>query len=132
MLPSAEPQAARPWWGEVVEGWVGNPGVLLPAPLCWLLGQTAGEGGLGLLGDLSVLEVTSSPACNPQELREMINLPGARPVLSPADFTGLENAVKGEGSVPCSSGRGLTSAGEHPRVIVRCSECASEKLLPCP
>lgn len=32
----------------------------------------------------------------------MINLPGARPVLNPADFTGLENAVKGEGSVQCS------------------------------
>uniref|UniRef100_A0A8C3J1R9 NADPH:adrenodoxin oxidoreductase, mitochondrial n=1 Tax=Calidris pygmaea TaxID=425635 RepID=A0A8C3J1R9_9CHAR len=29
-----------------------------------------------------------------KELREMINLPGARPVLNPADFTGLENAVK--------------------------------------
>ncbi|XP_068007683.1 NADPH:adrenodoxin oxidoreductase, mitochondrial isoform X3 [Melanerpes formicivorus] len=29
-----------------------------------------------------------------KELREMINLPGTRPVLSPADFTGLENAIK--------------------------------------
>ncbi|KAM9639948.1 NADPH:adrenodoxin oxidoreductase, mitochondrial isoform 3-T3 [Morphnus guianensis] len=29
-----------------------------------------------------------------KELREMINLPGARPVLNPADFTGLENAIK--------------------------------------
>ncbi|NXD13650.1 ADRO protein, partial [Nothocercus nigrocapillus] len=29
-----------------------------------------------------------------KELREMINLPGARPVLDPADFTGLRNAVK--------------------------------------
>ncbi|NWR80686.1 ADRO protein, partial [Centropus unirufus] len=29
-----------------------------------------------------------------KELREMINLPGARAVLNPADFTGLENAVK--------------------------------------
>ncbi|KFV04600.1 hypothetical protein N340_10244, partial [Tauraco erythrolophus] len=29
-----------------------------------------------------------------KELREMINLPGTRPVLNPADFTGLENAVK--------------------------------------
>ncbi|XP_010214344.1 PREDICTED: NADPH:adrenodoxin oxidoreductase, mitochondrial [Tinamus guttatus] len=29
-----------------------------------------------------------------KELREMINLPGARPVLDPADFTGLANAVK--------------------------------------
>ncbi|XP_033923252.1 NADPH:adrenodoxin oxidoreductase, mitochondrial isoform X1 [Melopsittacus undulatus] len=29
-----------------------------------------------------------------KELREMINLPGARPVLNPADFTGLEDAVK--------------------------------------
>ncbi|KAM4761583.1 NADPH:adrenodoxin oxidoreductase, mitochondrial isoform 3-T3 [Cyanocitta cristata] len=29
-----------------------------------------------------------------KELREMINLPGARAVLDPADFTGLENAVK--------------------------------------
>ncbi|XP_066056747.1 NADPH:adrenodoxin oxidoreductase, mitochondrial [Chamaea fasciata] len=29
-----------------------------------------------------------------KELREMINLPGARPVLDPADFTGLESAVK--------------------------------------
>ncbi|XP_025902636.1 NADPH:adrenodoxin oxidoreductase, mitochondrial [Nothoprocta perdicaria] len=29
-----------------------------------------------------------------KELREMINLPGARPVLDPADFTGLGNAVK--------------------------------------
>lgn len=33
----------------------------------------------------------------------MINLPGARPVLNPADFTGLEDAVKGEGSVLWSS-----------------------------
>ncbi|KFV54943.1 hypothetical protein N328_04211, partial [Gavia stellata] len=29
-----------------------------------------------------------------KELREMINLPGVRPVLNPADFTGLENAIK--------------------------------------
>uniref|UniRef100_A0A8C5TTS1 NADPH:adrenodoxin oxidoreductase, mitochondrial n=1 Tax=Malurus cyaneus samueli TaxID=2593467 RepID=A0A8C5TTS1_9PASS len=29
-----------------------------------------------------------------KELREMINLPGTRAVLDPADFTGLENAVK--------------------------------------
>ncbi|KFW92337.1 hypothetical protein N336_01156, partial [Phalacrocorax carbo] len=29
-----------------------------------------------------------------KELREMINLPGARPLLNPADFTGLENAIK--------------------------------------
>lgn len=29
----------------------------------------------------------------------MINLPGTQPVLNPADFTGLENAVKGEGNV---------------------------------
>uniref|UniRef100_A0A803YNK2 NADPH:adrenodoxin oxidoreductase, mitochondrial n=1 Tax=Meleagris gallopavo TaxID=9103 RepID=A0A803YNK2_MELGA len=29
-----------------------------------------------------------------KELREMINLPGTQPVLNPADFTGLENAVK--------------------------------------
>ncbi|KAF2980481.1 hypothetical protein EK904_006055 [Melospiza melodia maxima] len=34
------------------------------------------------------------PAHNCQELREMINLPGARAVLDPADFTGLESAVK--------------------------------------
>lgn len=62
----------------------------------------------------------------------MINLPGARPVLNPADFTGLENAVKGEGIVPCCSGRGLTLTGKHPGVIWRCSECALEKLLPRP
>ncbi|XP_061866515.1 NADPH:adrenodoxin oxidoreductase, mitochondrial isoform X2 [Colius striatus] len=30
-----------------------------------------------------------------KELREMINLPGARAVLDPADFTGLENTIKG-------------------------------------
>lgn len=29
----------------------------------------------------------------------MINLPGTQPVLNPADFTGLENAVKGEENV---------------------------------
>ncbi|XP_068769524.1 NADPH:adrenodoxin oxidoreductase, mitochondrial isoform X2 [Struthio camelus] len=29
-----------------------------------------------------------------KELREMINLPGTRPILDPADFTGLGNAVK--------------------------------------
>ncbi|NXA36018.1 ADRO protein, partial [Eudromia elegans] len=29
-----------------------------------------------------------------KELREMINLPGARPVLDPSDFTGLRDAVK--------------------------------------
>nr|XP_020661971.1 NADPH:adrenodoxin oxidoreductase, mitochondrial isoform X1 [Pogona vitticeps] len=29
-----------------------------------------------------------------KELREMINLPSARPVLSPADFKGLEEAIK--------------------------------------
>lgn len=56
----------------------------------------------------------------------MINLPGARAVLDPADFTGLESAVKGEGSVPCSS-----LAGEQPGVICRCPECTSEKLLSC-
>ena len=59
----------------------------------------------------------------------MINLPGARPVLNPADFTGLENAIKGEGNVPCSSRQGLTLTGEWPGVIWRCSEYASEKLF---
>lgn len=59
----------------------------------------------------------------------MINLPGARPVLNPADFTGLQNAIKGEGNVPCSSRQGLTLTGEHPGVIWRCSEYASEKLF---
>lgn len=29
----------------------------------------------------------------------MINLPGTQPVLNPGDFTGLENAVKGEENV---------------------------------
>lgn len=61
----------------------------------------------------------------------MINLPGARAVLDPADFTGLENAVKGEESVPCFSRQGLTLAGEHAGAIWRCSECTSEKLLSC-
>lgn len=61
----------------------------------------------------------------------MINLPGARPVLDPADFTGLENVVKGEGSVPCSSRQALTLTGVRPGVIWRCSECASEQLLLC-
>jgi len=61
----------------------------------------------------------------------MINLPGARPVLNPADFTGLENAIKGEGNVLCSSGQGLTSTGERPGVIWTqdYSDCASEKPL---
>lgn len=61
----------------------------------------------------------------------MINLPGTRAVLDPADFTGLESAVKGEGSVPCFSRQGLTSAGEQPGVICRCPDCTSEKLLSC-
>lgn len=61
----------------------------------------------------------------------MINLPGARPVLDPADFTGLESAVKGEGSLPCPSRQGLTLAGEQAGVICRCPECTSEKLLSC-
>ncbi|XP_025053281.1 NADPH:adrenodoxin oxidoreductase, mitochondrial [Alligator sinensis] len=29
-----------------------------------------------------------------KELREMVNLPGARPILDPADFTGLRDAIK--------------------------------------
>lgn len=61
----------------------------------------------------------------------MINLPGARAVLDPADFTGLENAVKGEGSVPCFSRQGLTLAGEQPGVICKHPECKSEKVLSC-
>ncbi|XP_030915786.1 NADPH:adrenodoxin oxidoreductase, mitochondrial [Geospiza fortis] len=35
-----------------------------------------------------------------KELREMINLPGARAVLDPADFTGLESAVKAGAAAP--------------------------------
>lgn len=42
----------------------------------------------------------------------MINLPGTRPVLNPADFTGLENAVKGDGSVP-SMGGGFISSPKY-------------------
>jgi len=61
----------------------------------------------------------------------MINLPGTQPVLNPADFTGLENAVKGEESVSCSSRQGLTLTDKHSRVFWRCSECTSEKLLSC-
>lgn len=65
----------------------------------------------------------------------MINLPGARAILDPADFTGLESAVKGEGSVPCSSRQGaacqVSVAGEQPGVICRCPECTSEKFLSC-
>uniref|UniRef100_A0A8B9SVZ7 Ferredoxin reductase n=1 Tax=Anas platyrhynchos TaxID=8839 RepID=A0A8B9SVZ7_ANAPL len=49
-----------------------------------------------------------------KELREMINLPGTQPVLNPADFTGLENAVKGEENVvPLWTGPRLD--GQAPR-----------------
>lgn len=34
---------------------------------------------------------------HPQELREMIQLPGTRPLLDPADFLGLQDRIKGEG-----------------------------------
>lgn len=61
----------------------------------------------------------------------MINLPGTQPVLNPADFTGLENAVKGEESVSCSSMQGLSSTDKHSRVFWRCSERASGKFLLC-
>ncbi|XP_038013379.1 NADPH:adrenodoxin oxidoreductase, mitochondrial isoform X1 [Motacilla alba alba] len=56
-----------------------------------------------------------------KELREMINVPGARAVLDPADFVGLESAVKGEGSVPCFSRLGLTLA-DAPRPRKRLTE----------
>ena len=32
----------------------------------------------------------------PQELREMVNLPGTRPEMIQADFNGIEEALKGE------------------------------------
>nr|XP_013807916.1 PREDICTED: NADPH:adrenodoxin oxidoreductase, mitochondrial-like [Apteryx mantelli mantelli] len=46
------------------------------------------------IGTAPVSDLCKCPARNSQELREMINLPGARPVLDPADFAGLGNAVK--------------------------------------
>lgn len=50
----------------------------------------------------------------------MINLPGTRAVLDPADFTGLESAVKGEGNVPCSSRQGLSRSDlQVSRVYIR-------------
>ncbi|XP_032473325.1 NADPH:adrenodoxin oxidoreductase, mitochondrial isoform X9 [Phocoena sinus] len=35
-----------------------------------------------------------------KELREMIQLPGTRPILDPADFLGLQDRIKGEGPWP--------------------------------
>ncbi|XP_034496818.1 NADPH:adrenodoxin oxidoreductase, mitochondrial isoform X1 [Ailuropoda melanoleuca] len=35
-----------------------------------------------------------------KELREMIQLPGTRPMLDPADFLGLQDRIKGEGPWP--------------------------------
>uniref|UniRef100_A0A8B9ZUZ6 Ferredoxin reductase n=1 Tax=Anas zonorhyncha TaxID=75864 RepID=A0A8B9ZUZ6_9AVES len=65
-----------------------------------------------------------------KELREMINLPGTQPVLNPADFTGLENAVKGEESiVPLWTGPRLDGQAPRSALLCRCSEGTSEK--PC-
>lgn len=75
-----------------------QPGTRGPVP-------SGRRGGLSCLGwTLGWAEVdcvpglTSSPFPAPifKELREMIQLPGARPILDPADFLGLQDKIKGE------------------------------------
>lgn len=51
---------------------------------------------------------TPTPTPTPKELREMIQLPGTRPILDPADFLGLQDRIKGEGPWP---GPWLTEEG---------------------
>lgn len=115
-FPAPDPRLPLPC-GErrSVHGCV-NLAVLAPAAVCsWskrAWGRQPGAVGWQLHagGDVSL----HLPACNSQELREMINLPGTQPVLNPADFTGLENAVKGEENVvPLWTGPRLD--GQAPR-----------------
>lgn len=54
--------------------------------------------GSGVNSTLGLTSSTTSP--HPKELREMIQLPGARPILDPVDFSGLQDRIKGEGPWP--------------------------------
>ncbi|XP_032858242.1 NADPH:adrenodoxin oxidoreductase, mitochondrial isoform X2 [Tyto alba] len=74
---------------------------VLLSPLCLLRKTDITDGSLAALACSKVKRVWLVGRRGPlqvaftiKELREMINLPGARPVLDPADFTGLESAVK--------------------------------------
>ncbi|NXP44224.1 ADRO protein, partial [Heliornis fulica] len=74
---------------------------LLLSPLSLLRKTDITEGSLAALACSKVKRVWMVGRRGPlqaaftiKELREMINLPGARPVLDPADFTGLEDAIK--------------------------------------
>ncbi|NXU48630.1 ADRO protein, partial [Turnix velox] len=74
---------------------------VLLAPLSLLRKTDITEGSLAALACSKVKRVWLVGRRGPlqvaftiKELREMINLPGTRPVLNPADFTGLEGAVK--------------------------------------
>lgn len=53
-------------------------------------------------GLLSGLDLTSSLILplTLKELREMIQLPGTRPILDSSDFLGLQDKIKGEGPSP--------------------------------
>lgn len=87
------------------EGGLGPKKMVFP----WEGGQTGSGGGCPLpglgsgvcSGVESALGLTSSPLPTPtpipKELREMIQLPGTRPILDPADFLGLQDRMKGEG-----------------------------------
>lgn len=79
-------------WGPVPSVVVGGSGVS-PG-----LGSRVGS------GVDSTLDLTLSPAPHPhpQGAREMIQLPGTRPMLDPVDFLGLQDRIKGEGPFPGS------------------------------
>ncbi|XP_010156844.1 PREDICTED: NADPH:adrenodoxin oxidoreductase, mitochondrial [Eurypyga helias] len=74
---------------------------ILLSPLSLLRKTDITDGSLAALASSKVKRVWLAGRRGPlqvaftiKELREMINLPGASPVLNPADFAGLEGAVK--------------------------------------
>lgn len=55
--------------------------------------------GSGLLSGLDLISSLTLPPTL-KELREMIQLPGTRPILDSSDFLGLQDKIKGEGPSP--------------------------------
>ena len=89
------PGSVAAWGGK------GEPDGAQCPPRWWWWPPPGLGSGVGLGVD-SALGLTSSPPPNPtpKELREMIQLPGTRPILDPADFLGLQDRIQGEGPWP--------------------------------
>lgn len=86
---------AAAWGGRGEPGRASGPGAFCGRWWWWCVPSGLGS-GVGSGVD-SALGLNSTLPPTPKELREMIQLPGTRPMLDPADFLGLQDRIKGEG-----------------------------------